>query len=128
MSIKHKGWIVIFVASILYSSCTKDKTPVVATAVEVNDCVKATDTVSYNQTIRPILLNNCMPCHEYPGSGGISLNLYSPTQALAISGQLLHSVQGDTNYVIMPPPPKPQLDSCQINALSIWISQGCIEN
>ncbi|MGZ3900904.1 MAG: c-type cytochrome domain-containing protein [Bacteroidia bacterium] len=84
--------------------------------------------ISYSNTINPILQANCLPCHATPGSGGINLDSYSTVAATAQSGQLYQAIIHDTTYVIMPPPPQKQLDSCQVKAIWLWTKQGRLNN
>ncbi len=88
----------------------------------------STSKVTYNTNIKNILHNNCSPCHDAPGSGGINLDSYEPSVALAKSGELLQVVAYIPGEVSMPPPPQKQLDSCEIKALTLWIKEGCPQN
>jgi hypothetical protein len=121
---KHVPFLIAIV--FLLVNCSKDKVPV-PIVLNTSDC-HYPDNISYSQTISPILTNNCNSCHTYPGSGSINLDSYSNVKLVAQSGQLVQSVIHDTNYVIMPPPPRIGLDSCEIKALKIWIQQGCQNN
>ncbi|MBS1636859.1 MAG: hypothetical protein JST26_13160 [Bacteroidetes bacterium] len=85
-------------------------------------------TISYSANIVPILNTYCNSCHTYPGSGGIDLNYYTGVKNAALSGQLIHAMQHDTNYVIMPPPPAQAVDTCQRYAIRRWIIEGCPNN
>ena len=117
---EHKlclGLILIFFAF----ACNKDK---VNNQISQNNCVEG-DSVSFNQVIAPVLSNNCLPCHQSPGSGGINLDNYNDIKNQALSGQLVQSIIHDTNYIIMPPPPLKELDSCDIKRIKLWILQGC---
>lgn len=105
-----------------FSSCVRDK--VQPTNELVIPCT-INDTVLYTTEVASILNNNCLPCHSYPGAGGINLDNFLDSKTIAQSGMLIHSVIHDTNYVIMPPPPNKLLDSCQIKTLQRWIDLGC---
>lgn len=109
--------------------CTKSKVPIPIEPISPipSNCQLA-DSISYSQTVSPILNVNCNSCHQYPGSGSISLDSYSNVSIFAKSGQLVQSIIHDTNYVIMPPPPHKGLDSCQIKAIKLWVLQGCQDN
>ncbi len=120
-----KKYLFIVGTFLLISSCKKDKVPS-PKVVPVN--CQLEDTISYANQIQPILNNNCLPCHQYPGSGGINLDTYLNVKSIALSGQLVQSIIHDTNYIIMPPLPQNQLDSCQIKTVKRWVLQGCLEN
>lgn len=109
--------------------CTKSKVPVPITPFSPtpSNCQLA-DSISYIQTISPILNANCNSCHQYPGSGSISLDSYPNVKIFAQSGQLVQAIIHDPNNVIMPPPPHKELDSCQIKAIKLWILQGSQDN
>ena len=111
------------IALFCFSGCKKDKVQYQSPSII---CCELADSITYSKNINQILTNNCLPCHQYPGAGGINLDNYSDAKAIALSGQLYHSVIHDSNYVIMPPPPQTELDSCNIIAIKNWITQGCI--
>lgn len=118
---------------ILLLSCTKKqghsrKNDIPVKQVVNNSCVyQNNSTISYSATISPMLMTNCYNCHSSPSA--FSCDSYEPVKASAQSGNLmLYATNTDTNSPIMPPPPYRHLDSCQINALNLWISQGCLNN
>lgn len=123
--VAKKYFIIIGILGVYqFSSCTKDK---VESLTSLNAC-DLKDSVSFKNVINPILTNNCMPCHQTPGTGGINLDAYTDIKNFANSGQLVQSIIHDTNYIIMPPPPQKELDSCQVKAIKNWILQGCQNN
>jgi hypothetical protein len=109
-------------------SCTKKiGYPPVPIPVVDNSCqYKSNSVISYSLCISPILMANCMPCHSSPSA--FSFDSYQPVKAAAQSGELIHAVMNDPNFVTMPPPPNKALDSCQIKALNLWLAQGCKNN
>lgn len=109
--------------SILMYGCAKDK---VKNVIPSNNCSQL-DSITYTNDVQIILNSNCLPCHQYPGAGGINLDSYNESKNVALSGQLLQSVIHDTNYVIMPPPPVKSLDSCEVKIIKRWLAQGCKE-
>ncbi|MEO6306102.1 MAG: hypothetical protein ABIP51_23340, partial [Bacteroidia bacterium] len=75
----------------------------------------------------PMLLDNCNNCHSSPSA--FASDSYQSIKASGQSGNLmLYTANTDTNNPIMPPPPYKHLDSCEIKALSLWITQGCLNN
>ena len=93
-----------------------------------NSCkYKSNSIISYSVTVSPILMNNCMPCHSSPTS--FAMDDYASVKATAQSGQLMTVVTNTIPLTVtMPPPPQRHLDSCEIKALNLWISQGCLNN
>jgi hypothetical protein len=95
-----------------------------------NECVSPCDTsnVTFAQTIKPILDNNCVGCHGGTApQGGISLHNYSAVRVEALNGRLLGSVNHQTGYYPMPKDAA-KLSDCNINQIKIWIDEGIQNN
>jgi len=120
---KKELLLLFFAAIFILGACKKEKT----SAQPILTNCQISDSISYMSDVKSILDANCIPCHQYPGAGGINLDSYNESKNVALSGQLVQSIIHDTNYVIMPPPPQKQLDSCQIKTIKKWIEQGCME-
>jgi len=85
--------------------------------------------ISYSSNILPLFQINCNNCHATPGSGGINLDSYFSIKQIMLSGQVMPVVTNtDVNSIMMPPPPRRHLDSCEIKTLNLWITQGCLNN
>lgn len=115
---------------LIFFSCTKDVgTPKKPAQEVVNFSSQNSSAVSFSATVLPLLQNNCNSCHSAPGSGGINLDSYSSVKQIILSGQLIPVVTNtDVMSTIMPPPPQRHLDSSEINALTLWLNQGCLNN
>lgn len=123
MSINCKQCLFFF--TVILVGCTREKVKPIS--IIPAPCILS-DSVNYSMQVAPILTSHCLPCHAYPGSGGINLDNYLDSKAIAQSGMLIQSIIHDTNYVIMPPPPHAPLDSCQIKVLKRWVDTGCLEH
>lgn len=108
-------------------ACTKAKTalPVDTTQTTTTCSVPDPTSLSYSTHIATLMQNYCFPCHASPGSGGINLDNYNDVKAQAQSGDLLSVIIGGPQQITMPPPPKKQLDSCEIKVIDLWIQRGC---
>ncbi len=83
---------------------------------------------TYSQDVLPILEEYCYGCHsEAVNSGNITLEGYDRVKPFADSGQLLGSVNWDPGFSAMPKN-QAQLVECDIEKISIWISEGAMNN
>lgn len=97
--------------------------------VVMNKCAfQSGDIISYSITIKKIFSDNCYPCHQTPGSGGINLDNYSALKTAILSGNVMPTIVYNPGNIQMPPPPQKMLDSCHIKAINLWISQGTLNN
>jgi hypothetical protein len=114
---------------ILVAGCEKAKTPVPHTPIAAPTTLLCqlpdTNRLTYSAFVAPLLQNYCLPCHASPGSGGINLDNLNDVKAQAQSGDLLSVIIGGAQQITMPPPPKKQLDSCEIKVIDLWIQSGC---
>lgn len=106
---------------------TNAQSPATGTSTPQACVYQSTSIISYSNTVSKIMTKNCYPCHQTPGSGGINLDSYAPTKALA-QGELMDVITYNPGNIQMPPPPQKLLDSCEIKALNLWIKQGCLFN
>jgi mono/diheme cytochrome c family protein len=128
----------IGLSTLLLGSCTKkvgqtysaNSSIITPTLVAPHPCIEKKDSVvAYTTTVKYILQTNCLPCHEYPGTGGINLDTYNSAVSIANGGELLQVITNtDSNNVTMPPYPQKHLDSCEIKAINLWIKHGCSLN
>lgn len=94
-----------------------------------NSCEECdTTAVTYSDVISPIIQNNCQGCHSgsFP-SGGITLTNHAEIQAYALTGALEGVVNHESGYVAMPYN-QPQLPSCQLDQIRIWVEEGALDN
>ncbi len=102
-------------------------TPVVEPKVPVNcDSVN----VSYSRDITAILKNSCYDCHSgLAPVGGLHLEYYNVDSSLASDNHyLLNIVNGNPDYIYMPPPPYAKLTTCELAKIKVWTDAGCPNN
>ena len=115
--------VILILAVILIISCNKSNNKQPAPAPPQN-C----DTINmkYGTDIVPILQNNCYGCHgigNTAGSAGRLLEGYDNIKPYAEQGALKGVITHASGYVGMPYL-EPKLDTCTINKILDWISQG----
>src|SRR4030095_5875704 len=87
-----------------------------------------TSLVTYSQTVRPILDNKCMNCHNPSASmGTVVLENYTDVMKYVNSGQLVGAINHDPNYNAMPQG-EAKLDDCTILKIETWVLSGSPEN
>lgn len=113
-------------SGILLVQCTKDKTePIVTPPLDSATCI---DTVSFNNEILPLIVQNCSAsgCHGGSSSaGGYSLENYAniSTNASQITSVIKHE-QGVTAM----PAGAPKLADSLIQKFECWVVQGKLDN
>lgn len=87
-----------------------------------------TSAVRYSTTIRPIIEANCAisGCHVQGGEGNGDFTTYTALRAKVDGGQLLPSINQESNAVAMPPNGK--LSDCEIAKITLWVQQGAPQN
>jgi hypothetical protein len=87
-----------------------------------------TITVTYSTTIKNLLGNKCIGCHNnINASGGYDLSQYSGVKARVDDGRLWGSVNFLTGFSSMPKNGQ-KLSDCELNQLHKWISNGAPNN
>jgi hypothetical protein len=87
-----------------------------------------TSSVTYSQTVVPLLNNNCMSCHSQASAqGGIILEGYANVKTYADNGRLLGAVKWDAGFSPMPQGGN-KLNNCAILQLETWVNAGAPEN
>ncbi|MEZ4984738.1 MAG: c-type cytochrome domain-containing protein [Saprospiraceae bacterium] len=87
-----------------------------------------TTSVSFSNTVLPILQTYCVGCHSgNPPSGGINLSNYGGVQTVAANGRLAGSIRHDNGYQPMPQGGN-QLSDCYIGQIVAWINAGALNN
>lgn len=82
-----------------------------------------TSNISYDNTVVPILQNQCYACHSGgTTNGGIDLSNYETVVFLAQSGTLAGVINHAEGYTNMPPFTK--LNSCEILQIEKWIDDS----
>ena len=92
----------------------------------INPC--DTVTVTYALDVLPVLQSTCYPCHNQSlASGGVILEGYNQTKAIAESGRLLGAISHSPGFAPMPKDGA-KLASCTITKISRWIEAGMPQN
>jgi hypothetical protein len=87
-----------------------------------------TTQVTYSATIKPMLLNYCIGCHNSTNaSGGYDLTQYNVVKARVDDGRLWGSVNFLPGYYSMPKNGQ-KLSDCELTQLNKWISNGAPNN
>lgn len=86
-----------------------------------------TANVTFSQSVKPILQNNCLPCHANSVAtalgGNIRLEDYADVKVKADDGKLVGTISHSPGFVPMPQG-APQLDDCTISSIRIWVELG----
>lgn len=101
-----------------FGSCSKDN---VGQFLPESDC---SDTISFTNTILPLLTQQCTLCHDMDVSNGYVLDNYADISANAET--VLKAMKGDG--VQRMPKGGPFLNDTIIQQFSCWIDQGKLEN
>jgi mono/diheme cytochrome c family protein len=88
-----------------------------------------TSSVTYSQTIRPILNAECIGCHTVAADTNMNVDLsnYAGVQKAVESGQLYGSVTHSLGYSQMPSI-NDTLTKCQLLQIQDWIDNGALNN
>jgi mono/diheme cytochrome c family protein len=88
-----------------------------------------TSMVTYSQTIRPILIAECIGCHTVAADTNMNVDLsnYESVRKAAESGQFYGSVTHSLGYSPMPSI-NDTLTKCQILQIRTWIDNGALNN
>lgn len=103
----------------------------IAQGAQYNECASSscdTTNVTYSGTLVPILQNYCTNCHSgnFP-SGGIDLSNHSGVRDMALSGQLMGSLNHANGFSAMPQNGN-KLDNCTLAKFNIWVNSGAPNN
>jgi len=120
-------WFTLLFFTVIFISCQYDNEEELYGENEVCD----TSNITYSQTVKLILSNNCYGCHSASKANsfgaGINLETYSELIDVVDNGRLIGSVEHLSGYDSMPLSGA-KLDDCTIEKIKVWISDGAIEN
>ena len=92
------------------------------------DEICLTNEVSYSGTIKPLIDNNCIACHNSSlPSGNINLEDYNHLKPLLENGRFLESISHSPGFFPMPKG-GPKLSDCDISKVEKWIEEGFPNN
>lgn len=84
--------------------------------------------VSYSQTIVPIVNANCIICHSAANpSGNVIANTWEGLSTQALNGNLWGGVNWESGFVPMPKDGS-KLSGCDLAKIKNWINQGAPNN
>jgi hypothetical protein len=130
MKFIKKSSLIFFTTVILYS-CYRHNEGAMNTGITMlGSNVCDTTNVSYDSTIRPILLQNCAltGCHaSSSATGGYTLDNYNGARSAVLSGRIIGAITHTAGYAQMPKD-RPMLDECQVALITTWIGQGAQNN
>lgn len=95
-----------------------------------NNCTSSCDTTifTFSRTIKPIMDNKCVGCHNPSTLGGnIDVSTYNSVRLIALNGKLYGSVAHQGGYSPMPKN-SAKLSDCEIRQIQKWISAGSLNN
>lgn len=115
---------VFLTIAIIFNACTNIEYPLDPYFDEEgNPILQGCDmlNVSYEQTIMPILQDNCVACHNAnSAAAGYDYSDYDGVMFSLADGSLLGVIKGESGY--SPMPPGTPLDSCSIEKIRAWIA------
>lgn len=80
--------------------------------------------ITYSGFVQKIVNNQCVACHKATNaSGGVRLDSYNGVLASVQNGGFLGSIEGKPTFTKMPLNANP-LDTCTVNKIKNWISNG----
>lgn len=84
--------------------------------------------VGYSQTIASIMSANCNECHSGAApSGNIVTDNYDDLKIIADNGRLWGAVNHESDFSPMPKD-RPQLNSCNLSQIRIWLDNGALND
>jgi hypothetical protein len=115
---------VFVIIAVLSQSCYYDKAYDLLPGIEPCD----TTSVTYNNQVKPIMLQYCMDCHSTENhSAGVILDTYEGTKIIADDGKLIGVINHKSGFSPMPKN-APQLDPCTIRIIELWVEDGAPDN
>ena len=111
----------LFILVIMTPACSSDSEDEVAPDCDLEN-------VTYSGTIAPIMAASCNGCHSGASpSAGIITDNYEDLRVIALSGQLLGSVNHEQGFSPMPQG-QPQLGECPREQIATWVNDDAPEN
>ncbi len=112
----------ILIGTVLVSSCTNDSS---ADLIGIDDL----DEVTYTNTVKSIIDNNCISCHAATPINGapMSLTTYENVKEAVLNGGLLDRISRDQGESGMMPSGGTRLPQAVIDQVFAWNTQGLNE-
>jgi hypothetical protein len=90
-----------------------------------------TVSVTFTQSVKPILQNNCLSCHANSVAtalgGNVRLEDYADVKLRADDGKLVGTITHAQGFVPMPQG-GPKINDCSIATVIIWVEEGAQNN
>ena len=108
------------------SACYYDNEEYLYPVVDIPTC--DTSSVTYANTVVPVLQRECYACHgaSAPG-GGINLTTYAGLKRVVDDGSFYGSISHNPNWSKMPQGGN-KLPDCELSQIEAWINQGAANN
>lgn len=112
----------LFLGTILVSSCSNDSS---ADLIGIDEL----DEVTYTNTVKSIIDNNCIMCHAATPVNGapMSLTTYENVKQAVLNRGLLNRISREQGSPGMMPNGGTRLPQVVIDQVSTWANQGLIE-
>ncbi|MEI8203038.1 MAG: cytochrome c [Bacteroidota bacterium] len=115
-------------SALFLSGCYTDKEDVLYRFTQSGSTICDTTSVTYSQTIAPIMQSYCNVCHSAASpSGGWTTENYSGLQVIALNGKLYGVVSQATGFSAMPKGGN-KISDCDIAKIKRWIDSGTLNN
>ncbi|MEN8137610.1 MAG: hypothetical protein ABFR62_04180 [Bacteroidota bacterium] len=90
-----------------------------------------TKSISYSETIKPIITANCYSCHSVNNAdsfgSGIDLETYNNLIITISNGTFIGTITHSPGYKPMPLGGE-QLNDCSIEKINTWVNSGAVNN
>ncbi|MFN3554584.1 MAG: hypothetical protein ACK4VN_01330 [Bacteroidales bacterium] len=111
----------LFMVFLITPACSSDSEDDIAPECNLQN-------VTYSQTIAPIMATHCNSCHSGSSpTAGIVTATFEGLRVIALSGQLVGSVEHQQGFAAMPPG-QPQLGECPRKQIGAWVNSGATNN
>ncbi|RKS02200.1 hypothetical protein [Flavobacterium sp. 102] len=112
----------LFLGTVLVSSCSNDSSADLSGIDEL-------DEVTYTNTVKSIIDNNCIMCHAATPVNGapMSLTTYENVKQAVLNRGLLNRISREQGSPGMMPNGGTRLPQVVIDQVSTWANQGLIE-
>ncbi len=82
-----------------------------------------TSEVKFSSSIRPLINNHCIVCHQAGGTGNGDFSTYAGIKAKVDNGSLRNRT-----LVTKDMPPSGGLSACELQQLQYWLNEGAPNN
>ncbi|WMI68674.1 hypothetical protein [Mangrovimonas sp. YM274] len=109
-------------ALLLLFNCSNDSED------DLTDDTPITETITYNEHIKPIMDNNCINCHSNPPVNGapMALTTYETVKESMLNRNLFGRITTDNTALLMPVG-GPKLPQNLIDQVEQWETDGLLE-